>query len=92
MDSPTKELAASTPSPSGGGLGRGATPTNPCIQALGPGPTGRKCGECANLYPMRGTQDRTTYWCTIDPQQQRRVTAPTCSRFLDAVPSWDLKA
>jgi hypothetical protein len=64
---------------------------NPDVTTYGPGPEGAVCGLCAhlsNLHALRRAQDDrwatgTIYFCQLD-RQEKRVTWPACSRFLEA--------
>lgn len=63
----------------------GATRTNPCIPAFGPGPEGATCGECSHLFRRADTAGRY-YKCDLravtgGPGSDHRVRWPACARF-----------
>jgi hypothetical protein len=63
----------------------GALKVNPCVLAYGPGPEGRKCGDCVNLYQQGGVAG-TYYKCalrlnTSGPGSDHRFRWPACARF-----------
>lgn len=57
---------------------------NPCIQAYGPGPRGRECGECRLIEAsvVKGGQQGTRYRCQLrSPSHNQKVRWPACGRF-----------
>ena len=60
---------------------------SPSVAAYGPGPEGRRCGECANLCAVhvetKSGPVQTLYYCCIDGSA-RRVTWRACDRFVEA--------
>jgi len=60
---------------------------NPCVQAYGPGPEGKRCKECAKLYTKHW--NRRYYKCpyhgdTNGPGTDHRVNWPACAKFEEA--------
>lgn len=61
--------------------------TNPCVAAYGPGPEGKRCGDCAHLIAHRFA--KTYYKCDLRVQtasaaSDHRVRWPACARFASA--------